>query len=159
MALKQIASLASQNTLLLHFDWIQQQSKGRFSIAVLLALTLTFFYCYLFVAEGNDLVDAPIVGSKFRLLGNFRFFFDASTVQEGYDKVCGDYGKHTKVQRLTSDQFKSSMFKLAGGSILIISNKYADELRNIGEPMLSQTEAIVNVSRACTSSLLATTSN
>lgn len=37
------------------------------------------------------------------------------------------------------------MFKLAGGTILIISNKYADELRNIGEPILSQTEAIVDV--------------
>ena len=89
-----MAPFFSQDTLFLGVDWIQQQSQSHYLIGILLTLTLTFFLYYLFVVEGNDLVDAPIVGSKSRLLGNFRFFFDASPVQEGYDKVGGDEKRH-----------------------------------------------------------------
>ena len=67
---------------------MQQQSQGQFSIGILLTLALTLFLYHLLVVEGNDLVDAPIVGPKTWLVGNFRFFFDASSVQEGYSKVC-----------------------------------------------------------------------
>lgn len=88
MALRQISGFTLKDTLFININWIQQQSKTCYIIAGSLSFGFICLLCYLFAAEGNDLVGAPIVGSKIRLLGNFRFFLDASPVQKGYNQVC-----------------------------------------------------------------------
>lgn len=93
----------------------------------LLAISLVVFSRRWFFVKGNKLVDAPIVGPNLSIIARYRFFKHASIlVQEGYDK------------------FKNTLFKLSGHDILIIPNKYVDELRNLPDHRLSSIQANID---------------
>lgn len=80
-------SLSSDNSLLLQAGWRQQEYQSRLFVWIIPILASLAFLRYLFNAEGNDLVKAPIVGPKNRFWARCKFFFDASSVQDGYNQV------------------------------------------------------------------------
>ncbi|KAL8832625.1 MAG: hypothetical protein Q9191_000141 [Dirinaria sp. TL-2023a] len=98
------------------------------SIAIAVILPFVWFsLTEMFPSKGNTLVDAPIVGPNWSLFARYKFFKDASTyVQEGYRK------------------FGDKLFKLSGHDILILPNKYVDELRNLPEDRLSSIQANID---------------
>jgi hypothetical protein len=46
---------------------------------------------------------------------------------------------------LITQQYKNGMFKLSGQDILVIPNKYVDELRNMPDHKLSSIQANIDV--------------
>ncbi|KAF2759882.1 putative cytochrome P450 [Pseudovirgaria hyperparasitica] len=97
-----------------------------------LALSLSLIILVLLVipslkTSGNALVDAPVIGSKWPWFNRLEFLRDANTpIREGYRK------------------FKSGIFKVIGNEILVIPNKYVDELRSLPEHKLSSIVANID---------------
>lgn len=76
--------------------------------------------------KGNAQVKAPYVGSRFAWLARIGYFMDAKRViNEGYS--C----------------FKDTVFKICGNDVVVIPNRYVDELRNIPGHKLNAILALV----------------
>ena len=97
-----------------------------------------------FFAKGNKLVHAPIVGAKLSIIARYYFFKHASDyVQGGYDKV--DEPGNPFEELRSPSKFKNTLFKLSGHDILVIPNKYVNELRNLPDHRLSSIQANIDV--------------
>ncbi len=76
--------------------------------------------------KGNSLVHAPFIGSRFAWLARLDYFIDAKRViNAGYA------------------QCKESIFKICGNDVIVLPNKYVDELRNIPNDRLNAILALV----------------
>ncbi|KAF2185204.1 putative cytochrome P450 monooxygenase [Zopfia rhizophila CBS 207.26] len=76
---------------------------------------------------GNRAVEAPVVGKRSSLTARYDFYKNAGIlVQEGYSK------------------FKTRMFKLSSDDILVLPNKYVEELRHMPEERVSSIQANID---------------
>lgn len=79
-----------------------------------------------YAQKGNALIKAPFIGSRFAWLARISYFLDAKDVVDtGYE------------------QRKQSMFKICGNDVVVLPNKYVDELRNIPNDRLNAILALV----------------
>lgn len=79
-----------------------------------------------YTQNGNSLVKAPFIGSRFAWLARINYFLNAKRVVDiGYE------------------QSKQSMFKICGNDVVVLPNKYVDELRNIPNDRLNAILALV----------------
>ena len=119
-------------------------SRTNLYACTFLTVSLIIFARGWFFAKGNKLVRTPIVGAKLSIIARYYFFKHASDyVQGGYDKV-NDPG--TPFKELSSlSKFKTTLFKLSGHDILVIPNKYVNELRNLPDHRLSSIQANIDV--------------
>ena len=76
--------------------------------------------------RGNALVKSPHIGSRYAWIARVGYFLDAKKViNTGYS------------------QFKDSVFKICGNDVIVLPNKYVDELRNIPNDRLNAILALV----------------
>lgn len=75
---------------------------------------------------GNALAKVTRVGSRFAWIARIGYFVDAKVVvNTGYS------------------QFKDSIFKICGNDVIVLPNKYVEELRNIPNERLNAILALV----------------
>lgn len=107
-----------------------------------------------FISQGfRQGVKAPYVGYRSifepAFLVRLRFSKGAlPQITEGYQKVrCGDRRSKPVLSNSCMHQFKTSMFKVSRNDrdLVVISNKYVDELRNLPEEKLSSIQALITV--------------
>lgn len=90
------------------------------------AAALLVFKCYFSVQNSNRLIKAPIIGPQFAWIARVDYFMNAKRIIDtGYA------------------QCKDSMFKLCGNDVLVLPNKYIDDLRNISDDRLNAILALV----------------
>ena len=76
--------------------------------------------------KGNSLVPAPFIGSRFAWLARLDYFVNAKhVIDTGYA------------------QCRESIFKICGNDVIVLPNKYVDELRNIPNNKLNAILALV----------------
>jgi len=90
-----------------------------FSIILSLAILRT-----LFTRKGNFQIEAPYVGSHYSWFARLGFFVDApAIVTDGYSR------------------FKNEVFKICGNDVIVLPQKYLNEVRRIPEKNLSAMKA------------------
>ncbi|PQE15282.1 cytochrome P450 protein [Rutstroemia sp. NJR-2017a BVV2] len=96
---------------------------------IILGIPLATLAHLIFNQKGNPEIEAPYVGSTYSLLARFSFFVNAERiVNDGYDK------------------FKDRVFKLCGNDVIVLPNKYMDEIRNLPSSKLNS--ILANVTNA-----------
>lgn len=97
--------------------------------------------------HGNAAFSAPIVGSKWAFIGRLRYLTNATELlQEGFQKVCYRLPVCSILIVDTNLQYKTTFFKINGNDMLVVPNKYVNELRAIPEERLSSMVANIDVS-------------
>lgn len=97
-----------------------------FWILLLPAFALLAFKWLFGAQNSNRLTKAPTIGARFAWIARLDYFMNAKRVIDtGYA------------------QCKNSMFKLCGNDVLVVPNKYIDDLRNISDDRLNAILALV----------------
>ncbi|KAI9697356.1 MAG: hypothetical protein M1820_007862 [Bogoriella megaspora] len=98
--------------------------QSSFAANILVVVPLVAILCLMYSLsppKGNSkFKGVPIVGPKWTILARYRFFRNARVyVEQGYK------------------EFKHTFFKLSAQDILVVPNKFVDELRSLPEEQLS----------------------
>jgi hypothetical protein len=128
------------------FDISDTQAALKYVLIASSSLFLIFFW------KKDRAINAPFVGYRGfwepTLLLRLRFTHEAwPIIMEGYRHVTTSFTRDYPLLCLISLQFKDGMFQIRrnDSDILVISNKYVDELKSLPEAKLSATEAHVKV--------------
>lgn len=118
-------------------------------ISLIALLAFLFYRGFLSAIDG---VDAPTVGKRSKWEPWFwvrvRFFHEAWPIlHEGYQKAIFPFNTLHELIILIGQKFKDSRFRFVrnDANIIVISNKYIDEIRSLPENVVSPIQAHVDV--------------